>query len=199
MTKYLVEEETLSDIADAIREQTGDVNPMRLADFASNVRSISGGSMNFSQSEQVVGTWIDGKPLYQKTLIANATSTSATTYTDTGVDNIDTLFFNPCGTFKVQNTSNNVVAQSFYSSADDRLQIYYRSSSNEVSVLSIGSNFAGTIYITICYTKTTDNATVNAQATLLMGGLGNPGPVNEPEEEEPDAAPEEVDQNESDE
>lgn len=51
---------------------------------------------------------------------------------------------------------------------------------------------------------------VNNPPVLLMGGLGNPGPVNEPEQEEPDAAPEEqeeiqeetpeeVDQNESDE
>ena len=27
-----------------------------------------GGSVNYSTSEQVVGTWIDGKPIYQKTL-----------------------------------------------------------------------------------------------------------------------------------
>ena len=44
MTKYLVEKDTLDDLADAIREQTGDVNPIKLADFASNVRSISGGA-----------------------------------------------------------------------------------------------------------------------------------------------------------
>ncbi len=32
---------------------------------------------NYSTKEQVVGTWIDGKPLYQKTIVTNAPSESA--------------------------------------------------------------------------------------------------------------------------
>ena len=43
MTKYLVEEQTLTDIADAIREQTGDENPIMLSNFASQIGSIQGG------------------------------------------------------------------------------------------------------------------------------------------------------------
>lgn len=43
MTKYLVEETTLTDIADAIREQTGDENPIQLSSFASQIASIQGG------------------------------------------------------------------------------------------------------------------------------------------------------------
>ena len=33
--------------------------------------SSSGGQVNYSTTEQVIGTWVDGKPLYQKTIIAN--------------------------------------------------------------------------------------------------------------------------------
>lgn len=43
---------------------------------------------NYSTEEQVVGTWIDGKPLYQKTIITNSPSTSATIFLtmDSNVD-----------------------------------------------------------------------------------------------------------------
>ena len=44
MAEYLVQEETLTDIADAIREQTGDSDPIMLSNFASEIASITGGS-----------------------------------------------------------------------------------------------------------------------------------------------------------
>lgn len=69
MTKYLVEEQTLTDIADAIREQTGDENPIMLSNFASEIGSIQGGgSVNYSTTEHEVGTWIDGSTIYEKTI-----------------------------------------------------------------------------------------------------------------------------------
>ena len=70
MSKYLVEEQTLTDIADAIREQTGDENPIMLSNFASEISSIvGGGSHTYSTTEQEVGTWIDGSTIYEKTII----------------------------------------------------------------------------------------------------------------------------------
>jgi hypothetical protein len=69
MAKYLVEEQTLTDIADAIREQTGDENPIQLSSFASEIASIQGGgSVNYSTTEHEVGTWIDGSTIYEKTV-----------------------------------------------------------------------------------------------------------------------------------
>lgn len=69
MTKYLVEESTLTDIADAIREQTGDENPIMLSNFASQIGSIQGGgSVNYSTTEHEVGTWIDGSTVYEKVI-----------------------------------------------------------------------------------------------------------------------------------
>lgn len=51
--------------------------------------------IDYSTSERVVGTWIDGKPLYQKTVkpnlpttITNGSATSiATTFADLGISN----------------------------------------------------------------------------------------------------------------
>lgn len=42
MTKYLVDGETLADIADAIREQTGNEDPIQLSNFALQIASIRG-------------------------------------------------------------------------------------------------------------------------------------------------------------
>lgn len=51
------------------------------------VKQISGANQhNYSTTEQVVGTWIDGKPLYEKTFVPNYTSPShsaSTTYEQT--------------------------------------------------------------------------------------------------------------------
>ena len=77
MAKYIVEEQTLTDIADAIREQTGDENPIMLSNFANEISSIQGGgSVNYSTTEHEVGTWIDGSTVYEKTFSFNNQSYS---------------------------------------------------------------------------------------------------------------------------
>ena len=77
MTKYLVEEQTLTDIANAIREQTGDENPIMLSNFASEISSIQGGgSVNYSTTEHEVGTWVDGSTVYEKTVFDTFTNGS---------------------------------------------------------------------------------------------------------------------------
>ena len=47
---------------------------------------------NYSTDEQVIGTWIDGKPLYQKTLINNNATSGATSLQMGKIQNADTLF-----------------------------------------------------------------------------------------------------------
>ena len=89
MTKYLVEEQTLTDIADAIREQTGDENPIMLSNFASEIGSIQGGgSVNYSTTEHEVGTWIDGSTVYEKT-IYYAGGQSGAIEVSHGITNLD--------------------------------------------------------------------------------------------------------------
>lgn len=78
MTKYLVEESTLSGIADAIREQTGDSAPIMLSNFASQIQSIQGGgSAEYSTTEHEVGTWIDGSKIYSKTIHVQPTGNTS--------------------------------------------------------------------------------------------------------------------------
>lgn len=86
MSKYLVEESTLTDIADAIREQTGDENPIMLSSFADAISGISGGNHEYSTDEQVVGTWIDGSVIYERTFeFQSQLTVSSSNWTSSGI------------------------------------------------------------------------------------------------------------------
>lgn len=79
MAKYLIDSETLTDIADAIREQTGDSNPIAVSSMATQISSIVGGdSHTYSTTEQEVGTWIDGSPVYEKVVDLGALPNNTT-------------------------------------------------------------------------------------------------------------------------
>lgn len=54
------------------------------------VKSLAGGGLYFSTTEEMVGQWIDGKPLYQKTIETTFTNGTAT-ITDVSALNIDNL------------------------------------------------------------------------------------------------------------
>ena len=89
---YLIKEETLTDIADAIRSKTSSQSSIMVSDFATEIQNIpsGGGSMNYSTTEHVVGTWIDGSPVYEKTLYA-AGGVSGSFNIPHGVGNFDKL------------------------------------------------------------------------------------------------------------
>lgn len=109
---------------------------------------------HYSTDEQIIGTWIDGKTLYQKTI--TATITSATQWIDTGID----------GTEKIVG-SNGVLFMNIgdiltLSSGDSGINagINYMSvgvvTTGKWSVLfrTADSNARGNIVITLQYTKT---------------------------------------------
>lgn len=69
MSKYLIDSDTLTDIADAIREQTGESGSIQVSQMASQIEAIQGGgAVDYSTTEKEVGTWIDGSSVYQKTI-----------------------------------------------------------------------------------------------------------------------------------
>lgn len=88
MTKYLVEGETLTDIADSIREKTGDTGAIRLDEFATKVASISGGSHTYSTTEQEVGEWIDGSAVYEKVIDLGTLPNATTKNVAHGISNL---------------------------------------------------------------------------------------------------------------
>ena len=113
---------------------------------AINDLALSKTSDNYSTDEQVVGTWIDGKPIYQKTITGTIPSA------DKGVNELVTMnniseLINVIGV--VHYSNQNVVLPGM--SGDIILmngKIY--------SVLSSNTFVGSTIKVTIQYTKTTD-------------------------------------------
>lgn len=98
---------------------------------------------NYSTDEQVVGTWIDGKPIYQKTIQVNGSFASEewnTVYTATGL-NIKKIIL---GYVYNTNLISVPVATKFISS------------SNAVQIFYLGMGTLTVDILTIQYTKTTD-------------------------------------------
>lgn len=125
------------------------------------VTELSGGQ-NYSTSEQVIGTWIDGKPLYQKTFTGSfsVTTTGRAWYSIYSVNDLASLHIDKCmfinGLYKEP-------TQSFYidmgvMKGNDGLycSMLYNPSEGIKFVVCNGATGTGEFIFTIQYTKTTD-------------------------------------------
>lgn len=111
--------------------------------------AVTNAFCRYSTSEQIVGTWIDGKPLYQKTMIGTFNGTIAILY----LGDVDVQFIT--GVVRVSGGSvvptgmnlNNV----YYAAAD------YNKTNGEIEVYASGWTLVDCV-VTVQYTKTTDKA-----------------------------------------
>lgn len=114
--------------------------------------AVAGNGLVYSTTEQIVGKWIDGKPVYQKTFIG---TTSATTSSDSvagTIVNLDTLV-NSNGTIFLAGAWG--VNQ--HSLPYDNVIEYYINTSNQVIIHKQNEIANSKQYmVTIQYTKTTD-------------------------------------------
>lgn len=112
---------------------------------------------NYSTDEHVVGTWIDGKPIYEKTLILNNQYLSSG-FTDIlhGIDNID-MYVDLKGNYKNLSNSNSLLL-SHMNTNGLHLSIGAWCENKTTIRISAGSSMSGNynIYLTIQYTKTTN-------------------------------------------
>ena len=118
--------------------------------------NFSGGggsaSHDYSTSEQVVGTWIDGSTVYENTITISNTSTAYSEYTH-GISNIDKVWIdNGYAVSSDGNISTPVIGYTSSPAPDQfainvtKVKFYYRAGS-DVS--------GGNAYITLRYTKST--------------------------------------------
>lgn len=109
----------------------------------------------YSTEEKVVGRWIDGKPIYQKTFIYNSLSTTASWTKLEDFPNVDTVV-------DIKHIIGNVSgwAQStdgLFASGDDRYRLQFAYNNDAIMCL-VGSDFNNCdAHITMQYTKTTDS------------------------------------------
>ena len=111
----------------------------------------SGGSVHtYSQTEQIVGTWIDGKTIYENTYHADvSSSTSGSVQLPNNTDKVIRI-----EGFVVQITTDNEVMVNFCNDSTDKANVYYRLSDKTVQIRTGTSYGKGQYYLTVQYTKT---------------------------------------------
>lgn len=118
--------------------------------------------VNYSYDEQQIGTWVDGKPLYQKTIKVEIPTYSGTEdwkayYFPINVENIDWINLYS-GTLKNE-TTHTVFLLSINSLSGESYSVYTDIERKSNVVIYVGKSLYTTTYegyVTIQYTKTTD-------------------------------------------
>lgn len=120
----------------------------------------------YSTDEKVIGRWIDGKPLYQKTWQISSPNNDWTPTRMSDWDIFDVAFV--ISTFGIR-ANNSFISIPYYESANNfaTVPMIYRSpgSADTYVYFKIGSNNfnVATLIITIQYTKSTDSATTTIE------------------------------------
>lgn len=147
------------------------VTEERLAEFYQGIFPYLGGmpemvankfsrSDIYSTTEKMVGQWIDGKPIYQKTINVGALPNSATVLINHNISNIDKVIgLNAVG---ISSTGGCLPLPYTYASGSqggtvaDNIKIGV--STTEISIATGKDRSSITGYVTLHYTKTTDSA-----------------------------------------
>ena len=102
---------------------------------------------NYSTEERVIGTWIDGKPLYQKTIVRTGTISSSSIPHQ--ISDVDYIFI----TEFIYKDNDNIY---YINEQLGRGKLSVDKTNVVLSFLTNGWNVNDGIYITLKYTKTTD-------------------------------------------
>ena len=111
---------------------------------------------NYSTTEQIIGTWIDGTTLYEKTI--NFTTTSSSNYTTQSLglltSNVNTIWMHECYAF-INGTSYSIGSYRSSPGNEEFLGFVYKSTPNVELHYRVGSGVrSANAYITVRYTKT---------------------------------------------
>ena len=119
---------------------------------AINSIELSKVSTNYSTEERVVGTWIDGKPLYQKTLSYALDGVNGWHAYNHNVSNVETIFVKDANVCR----STSEIYECYDSGSNGSGSTYGYASRTSVSMFTKDFNSSYSAIITIQYTKTTD-------------------------------------------
>lgn len=116
-----------------------------------NSNSNSNLGINGIIEEQVIGTWIDGKPIYRKVMSLQSSTAGEhlISFSDLNADFITIEdFYIKSGNF--------VFSYNRYNSATDLIEVFINQGTSNI-VINVGNSWANfRAYIIIEYTKTTD-------------------------------------------
>lgn len=126
-------------------------------------RWVNGGH-KYSTDEHIVGTWIDGKPVYEKTIVGDLPTTrtegtDVTTIIDVG-QNVDTFFYHDALIIVARPNNEYIYFGEYANMGSDtyRNVTYFKTSSNvlQVTLHNKYASWSGKIITIFRYTKTTD-------------------------------------------
>ena len=142
----------LNEIKNAVNtndDNVGDLTQLNTTNKDNLVGAINevNNKFNYSTEEQVIGKWIDGKPLYRKIAYGNVPQSDQYPTVATGITNLD-----------------KVVSISLLLAYGDNRQYftsvkynnYYLSKENDNKITIVAPDVDGDATFTIYYTKTTD-------------------------------------------
>ena len=114
---------------------------------------------NLSTEEEVIGTWIDGKTLYQKTVVLNLTTENSKLYPH-NIANVETIYIDAGNTFQ-QNVSGAffpffVIGINETGLVNNNLSYIQYVDTTNITVRAGTSSKQQKAYVTLKYTKTTD-------------------------------------------
>ena len=108
----------------------------------------------YSTEEKVVATWIDGKPIYQKTIAFTFVGSSIANVDIS--DNIDNVLY----AYAYAKNSKYMYNISMYTQGQGGQILYDYANPNKLRIKNTNSDFNNSSgYVTVQYTKTTDNPT----------------------------------------
>ena len=132
------------------------VTESELNNAISNLGNTSNISDNYSREEQVIGTWINGKPIYKKTLEFNNMPINNNNFAH-NIDNLD-IVVNLTGTFR---RADGIIEILQRHDASPNWTVYIGDITNTDINITIGDSYQAKLaianmYLTLLYTKTTD-------------------------------------------
>lgn len=125
-----------------------------MSEVASPMPGVMSRRMKYSLQEQVVGEWIDGKPIYQKTIDFGALPNNTVKTIAHGISNLK----------RVIHTSTTWTQQGTYSGSlevmggDSTAGVDLYVDATNISITTSTDSSNRSVYITLQYTKTTDTA-----------------------------------------
>ena len=108
------------------------------------IKYLSDSEHTYSEDEQIVGTWVDGKTLYEKTISTNSSSVNLTSLGINTLVKIDGV---------IQHTNGKVTPISYESATSDWAVPVYDIASKILTLAGYGTSQGGTWVLTIRYTK----------------------------------------------
>ena len=110
-------------------------------------------SENYSTEEQIIGTWIDGKPIYRKTISCGALNNAETKLVAHGIADLDYVV-----DFKgiAKNPTVNYYIPMNYAPQSDTMNYCFIDKDNISIYCTVDRSQYTESYVTIYYTKTTD-------------------------------------------